>query len=459
MQLANFYGPKLRRPPHGAAPPRRGLCRAWAHRDPRGPRAAARIEVPSGRGAAHHPACTADPRYRRLPIGRPLPGQKAHGRPGARPHRGLRPAHAARAGPWAARPRRVQLRDQPRAGGPAARAAAAPAGPGASCRRRPLNARLAAEFDMVVCSTAFAQAEFDPDRGAGDARAVRRRPRHLQPPAPGPPPTARAGAGRRAADGALRPALAGETPGRSIETAAVLHAAGMRVRLVVAGDGPMRRVLERRARHLPVTFVGFLGGAPTSPACSAIAGRRDRSRPARDVRPGCARGARLRDARRGVPVVCPGRDRPAGVWSRGDRRLRVVRPGRPPPQPGRPPRRAWRRRASGRNSSTGRRRWIGWPLHSPGADDVRSRSADTTGVVRSPPSPARKPAWPTGASSTPVVKDRANIIDTPRRGLGDRTLAPPTSPARATLRPLSVQIHPLNTDGASRQQIHAPFTH
>jgi alpha-1,6-mannosyltransferase len=122
-----------------------------------------------------------------------------------------------------------------------------------------LNARLAAEFDVVVCSTAFAQAEFD-RIGAPVTRVpfgvdldtfspLRRDPRLR----------------RELAQGArLLMVHCGRLsrekhPGRSIETAAVLHAAGMRVRLVVAGDGPMRRLLERRARHLPVTFVGFLG--------------------------------------------------------------------------------------------------------------------------------------------------------------------------------------------------------
>jgi alpha-1,6-mannosyltransferase len=121
-----------------------------------------------------------------------------------------------------------------------------------------LNARLAAEFDVVVCSTAFAQAEFD-RIGAPVTRVpfgvdldtfspLRRDPRLRRELAQG------AGllmvhCGRLSRE---------KHPGRSIETAAVLHAAGIRVRLVVAGDGPMRRLLERRARHLPVTFVGFL---------------------------------------------------------------------------------------------------------------------------------------------------------------------------------------------------------
>jgi alpha-1,6-mannosyltransferase len=45
---------------------------------------------------------------------------------------------------------------------------------------------------------------------------------------------------------------------RSVDTVAELTESGVRVRLVVAGDGPRRRALERRARGLPVTFVGFI---------------------------------------------------------------------------------------------------------------------------------------------------------------------------------------------------------
>ena len=122
-----------------------------------------------------------------------------------------------------------------------------------------LNARLVAEFDVVVCATAFAQAEFD-RIGA----AVRRVPFGVDLDTFTP--------ARR--DPRLRRALAAgagvllvhcgrlsreKHPQRSIDTAAALHAAGMRVRLAIAGDGPMRRALERRARHLPVTFLGFLG--------------------------------------------------------------------------------------------------------------------------------------------------------------------------------------------------------
>jgi alpha-1,6-mannosyltransferase len=49
-------------------------------------------------------------------------------------------------------------------------------------------------------------------------------------------------------------------PQRSLNTLATLRAKGLPARLVVAGDGPLRRRLERRAARdkLPVTFAGFL---------------------------------------------------------------------------------------------------------------------------------------------------------------------------------------------------------
>ncbi len=49
-------------------------------------------------------------------------------------------------------------------------------------------------------------------------------------------------------------------PQRSLNTLATLRANGLPARLVVAGDGPLRRRLERHAARdrLPVTFAGFL---------------------------------------------------------------------------------------------------------------------------------------------------------------------------------------------------------
>ncbi|GAA1190190.1 glycosyltransferase [Pseudonocardia alaniniphila] len=121
------------------------------------------------------------------------------------------------------------------------------------------NARMAAAYDTVVCTTSFARAEFDRIGVTNVAQVplgVDLRtfsPLHR--------------------DAALRSTLArrSETllvhcgrlspekhPERSIDTVAALRDAGHRVRLVIAGDGPRRPLLERRAAGLPVTFLGFV---------------------------------------------------------------------------------------------------------------------------------------------------------------------------------------------------------
>jgi len=121
-----------------------------------------------------------------------------------------------------------------------------------------LNRRTAGAYDQVVCTTGWAAAEFE----RIGARNIRRaplgvdldtfRPRAL--------PAARASAspllvhcGRLSAE---------KKPQRSLTTLATLRAQGVPARLIVAGDGPLRGRLERRAaRHgLPVTFTGFLAG-------------------------------------------------------------------------------------------------------------------------------------------------------------------------------------------------------
>ncbi|CCH35255.1 glycosyltransferase [Actinosynnema sp. NPDC047251] len=122
------------------------------------------------------------------------------------------------------------------------------------------NRRMAASYDTVVCTTEFAHQEFD----RIGARNVARVPlgvdlRTFTP--------SRRDRGLKAslADGAdallvhcgrLSPEKHVE---RSVDTAAELHAAGHRVRLVIAGDGPRREALERRAAGLPVTFLGYVG--------------------------------------------------------------------------------------------------------------------------------------------------------------------------------------------------------
>jgi alpha-1,6-mannosyltransferase len=121
------------------------------------------------------------------------------------------------------------------------------------------NRRMAGSYDTVVCTTSFARAEFD--RIA--APNVQRVPLGVDLAAFAP----------RNRDDGWRHTLAGNADAlivhcgrlstekhveRSVDTVAELMESGAKVRLVVAGDGPRRRALERRARGLPVTFLGFL---------------------------------------------------------------------------------------------------------------------------------------------------------------------------------------------------------
>ena len=94
-------------------------------------------------------------------------------------------------------------------------------------------------------------------RGQRGPRAARRGPGHLRP----------AGRGQVRAEGQILLVHCGrlsaeKRPQRSLTTLATLRASGLPARLVVAGDGPLRPRLERRAARagLPVTFTGFLPG-------------------------------------------------------------------------------------------------------------------------------------------------------------------------------------------------------
>ncbi|HEY2264982.1 MAG TPA: glycosyltransferase [Streptosporangiaceae bacterium] len=127
-----------------------------------------------------------------------------------------------------------------------------------------LNRRTAHAYQRVICTTGWAAAEFErigvanlarvplgvdlttfspQARGAGNIRA-----RYV-----GEGQTLLVHCGRLSAE---------KKPQRSLTTLATLRAEGMPVRLVVAGGGPLRTRLGRRAARagLPVTFTGFLAG-------------------------------------------------------------------------------------------------------------------------------------------------------------------------------------------------------
>ena len=123
-----------------------------------------------------------------------------------------------------------------------------------------LNRRTAQAYQQVICTTGWAAAEFE-RIGADNVVRVPLgvdlatfTPRAI-------------GSGQVRAPGQILLVHCGrlsaeKKPQRSLTTLATLRASGLPVRLVVAGDGPLRPRLERRAARagLPVTFVGFLPG-------------------------------------------------------------------------------------------------------------------------------------------------------------------------------------------------------
>ena len=119
-----------------------------------------------------------------------------------------------------------------------------------------LNRRTARAYAQVICTTAWAAREFE---RIGVVNLVRvPLGVDLATFAPGAP---------HPADGQIMLVHCGrlspeKKPERSVVTLASLRRAGLPARLVVAGDGPLRARLERRAARgrLPVTFAGFLPG-------------------------------------------------------------------------------------------------------------------------------------------------------------------------------------------------------
>ena len=130
-----------------------------------------------------------------------------------------------------------------------------------------VNRRTVRAYQGVICTTAWAAAEFERigagNPGVGSGGKLLRAPLGVD-------LTTFAAPVRRVREAYAAP---GETllvhcgrlspekkPQRSLNTLATLRAGGLPARLVVAGDGPLRPRLERRAARdrLPVTFAGFL---------------------------------------------------------------------------------------------------------------------------------------------------------------------------------------------------------
>jgi alpha-1,6-mannosyltransferase len=124
-----------------------------------------------------------------------------------------------------------------------------------------LNRRTARAYHRVICTTGWAAAEFGRigadnvvrvplgvDLGTFSPGVGRVRTRYI-----GEGQILLVHCGRLSAE---------KRPQRSLATLATLRAAGLPARLVVAGEGPLRPRLARRAARagLPVTFAGFLPG-------------------------------------------------------------------------------------------------------------------------------------------------------------------------------------------------------
>lgn len=122
-----------------------------------------------------------------------------------------------------------------------------------------LNSRTARHYTQVVCTTDWAAQEFerlgvtnlarvplgvDLELFSPDRRSVSLRDRYAAP-----DEVLLVHCGRLSVE---------KKPDRSIEALAALRASGVPAVLVVAGDGPLRKRLARRAEGLPVVFAGFL---------------------------------------------------------------------------------------------------------------------------------------------------------------------------------------------------------
>jgi alpha-1,6-mannosyltransferase len=127
------------------------------------------------------------------------------------------------------------------------------------------NARTAADYDTVVCTTGFAREEFD-RIGATNTVTVplgvdlqtfhpcRRSALVRQRWAASPTQILLIHCGRLSVE---------KRADRSIDALATLCDAGVDARLVVVGEGPLRAKLERQAARLPIDFTGFISNRHT----------------------------------------------------------------------------------------------------------------------------------------------------------------------------------------------------
>jgi alpha-1,6-mannosyltransferase len=134
------------------------------------------------------------------------------------------------------------------------------------------NRRTAADYDAVVCTTAFAREEFDRIL-AGNVVTVplgvdldqfhpRRRSSRVRSRWATPAQTLLVHCGRLSVE---------KHAHRSIDAVAAIRDSGVDARLVVVGEGPLRAKLERQAARLPVDFTGFIGCRDTVAAILASA--------------------------------------------------------------------------------------------------------------------------------------------------------------------------------------------
>ncbi len=126
------------------------------------------------------------------------------------------------------------------------------------------NARTAADYDTVVCTTAFAREEFD-RIGATNTVTVplgvdlqtfhpRRHSYLVRRRWAAPAQLLLVHCGRLSVE---------KRVDRSIDALGALYHAGVDARLVVVGEGPLRARLERQAARLPIDFTGFINDRRT----------------------------------------------------------------------------------------------------------------------------------------------------------------------------------------------------